>query len=85
MPHNLAPKSRCTRQEVRRLPNRAGTRILAVVALGRRLYIHILWRKLVFPNLYLMLVAVSTYYRKSAILPPFLAQIDSFSEGFPLS
>jgi hypothetical protein len=39
---------------------------LAAVAVGRRLYIHTPWRQQVFPNLYLMLVAVSTYYRKSA-------------------
>jgi hypothetical protein len=39
---------------------------LAAVAVGRRLYIHTPWRQAVFPNLYLMLVAVSTYYRKSA-------------------
>ncbi|MBA3872393.1 MAG: DUF3987 domain-containing protein [Anaerolineae bacterium] len=39
---------------------------LAAVAVGRRLYIHAPWRQQVFPNLYLMVVAVSTYYRKSA-------------------
>jgi hypothetical protein len=39
---------------------------LASVAIGRRLYIHTPWRQKVFPNLYLMIVAVSTYYRKSA-------------------
>ncbi len=39
---------------------------LAAVAVGRRLYIHTPWRQQVFPNLYLMVVAVSTYYRKSA-------------------
>ncbi len=39
---------------------------LAALAIGRRLYIHTPWRQRVFPNLYIMLVAVSTYYRKSA-------------------
>lgn len=39
---------------------------LAAIAVGRRLYIHTPWRQQVFPNLYLMVVAVSTYYRKSA-------------------
>ena len=39
---------------------------LAAVAVGRRLYVQTPWRQQVFPNLYLMLVAVSTYYRKSA-------------------
>ena len=39
---------------------------LAAVAVGRRLYIQTPWRQQVFPNLYIMLVAVSTYYRKSA-------------------
>ena len=39
---------------------------LAAVAVGRRLYIQTPWRQQVFPNLYLMIVAVSTYYRKSA-------------------
>jgi hypothetical protein len=39
---------------------------LAAVAVGRRLYIQTPWRQQVFPNLYLMVVAVSTYYRKSA-------------------
>ncbi len=39
---------------------------LAALAIGRRLYIHTPWRQRVFPNLYIMSVAVSTYYRKSA-------------------
>ncbi|MEO0561318.1 MAG: DUF3987 domain-containing protein, partial [Chloroflexota bacterium] len=39
---------------------------LAAVAVGRRLYIRTPWRQQVFPNLYLMIIAVSTYYRKSA-------------------
>lgn len=39
---------------------------LAALAIGRRLYIRTPWRQRVFPNLYVMLVAVSTYYRKSA-------------------
>lgn len=39
---------------------------LAAVAVGRRLYIHTPWRQQVFPNLYVMIAAVSTYYRKSA-------------------
>lgn len=39
---------------------------LAAVAVGRRLYIRTPWRQQVFPNLYLMIVALSTYYRKSA-------------------
>lgn len=39
---------------------------LAAIAVGRRVYIQTPWRQPVFPNLYLMLVAVSTYYRKSA-------------------
>jgi hypothetical protein len=39
---------------------------LAALAIGRRLYIHTPWRQKVHPNLYIMLVAVSTYYRKSA-------------------
>ncbi len=39
---------------------------LAALAIGRRLYVHTPWGQRVFPNLYVMLVAVSTYYRKSA-------------------
>jgi hypothetical protein len=39
---------------------------LAAVAIGRRLYINTPWRQQVFPNLYVMIVAISTYYRKSA-------------------
>jgi hypothetical protein len=39
---------------------------LAALAIGRRLYVHTPWRQKVHPNLYIMLVAVSTYYRKSA-------------------
>lgn len=39
---------------------------LGALAIGRRLYVHTPWRQRVFPNLYIMLVAVSTYYRKSA-------------------
>jgi len=39
---------------------------LAALAIGRRLYIHAPWGQRVFPNVYVMLVAVSTYYRKSA-------------------
>jgi hypothetical protein len=39
---------------------------LAAIAVGRRLYIQTPWRQQVFPNLYIMVVAISTYYRKSA-------------------
>ncbi len=39
---------------------------LAALAIGRRLCIHTPWGQAVFPNLFVMLVAVSTYYRKSA-------------------
>jgi DNA-binding transcriptional ArsR family regulator len=39
---------------------------LAAIAVGRRLCLQTPWRQLIFPNLYLMVVAVSTYYRKSA-------------------
>lgn len=39
---------------------------LAAIAVGRRIYVQTPWRQQVFPNLYIMLVAVSTYYRKSA-------------------
>jgi len=39
---------------------------LGALAIGRRLYVHTPWRQRVFPNLYIMSVAVSTYYRKSA-------------------
>ncbi len=39
---------------------------LAAVAIGRRLHINAPWRQQVYPNLYIMAVAVSTYYRKSA-------------------
>jgi len=39
---------------------------LAAIAVGRRLYVQTPWRQQVFPNLYIMIVAVSTYYRKSA-------------------
>ena len=39
---------------------------LASIAIGRRLYVQTPWRQKVFPNLYVMIVAVSTYYRKSA-------------------
>jgi len=39
---------------------------LVALAIGRRLYIHTPWRQKIHPNLYIMLVAVSTYYRKSA-------------------
>lgn len=39
---------------------------LAAIAVGRRLYIQTPWRQQVFPNLYIMIAAVSTYYRKSA-------------------
>lgn len=39
---------------------------LAAIAVGRRLYIQTPWRQQVFPNLYIMIVAISTYYRKSA-------------------
>jgi hypothetical protein len=39
---------------------------LAALAIGRRLFIHTPWRQKIHPNLYIMLVAVSTYYRKSA-------------------
>src|SRR5262249_33822434 len=39
---------------------------LAAVAIGRRLFINTPWRQEGFPNLYVMVVAVSTYYRKSA-------------------
>src|SRR5438270_843840 len=40
--------------------------LLTRIDLGRRLYINTPWRQQVFPNLYVMVVAVSTYYRKSA-------------------
>jgi hypothetical protein len=39
---------------------------LAALAIGRRLYIYAPWGQEVFPNVFVMLVAVSTYYRKSA-------------------
>lgn len=39
---------------------------LAAVAVARRLVLLSPWNQPIFPNLYLMLVAVSTYYRKSA-------------------
>lgn len=39
---------------------------LAALAIGRRLCIHTPWGQDVYPNLFIMLVAVSTYYRKSA-------------------
>ncbi len=39
---------------------------LAAVAIGRRLSVNTPWRQQVFPNLYVMTVAVSTYFRKSA-------------------
>ena len=39
---------------------------LAAIAVGRRMYVQTPWRQKVFPNLYIMIVAVSTYYRKSA-------------------
>ena len=39
---------------------------LGALAISRRLYVHTPWRQRVFPNLYIMSVAVSTYYRKSA-------------------
>jgi hypothetical protein len=39
---------------------------LAATAIGRRLFISTPWRQQVYPNLYVMVVAVSTYYRKSA-------------------
>ena len=39
---------------------------LAAIAIGRRLCINTPWRQQVFPNLYVMIVAISTYYRKSA-------------------
>ncbi len=39
---------------------------LASIAVGRRLYIQTPWRQKVFPNQYIMIVAVSTYFRKSA-------------------
>jgi hypothetical protein len=39
---------------------------LASVAVGRRLCLNTPWQQQVFPNLYVMLVAVSTYFRKSA-------------------
>jgi len=38
---------------------------LAAIAVGRRLYIQTPWRQQVFSNLDIMIVAVSTYYRKS--------------------
>jgi hypothetical protein len=38
---------------------------LAAVAVGRRLFVNTPWRQQVFPNLYVMIVAISTYYRKS--------------------
>lgn len=39
---------------------------LAAVAVGRRLSLETPWQQQIFPNLYVMTVAVSTYYRKSA-------------------
>ncbi len=39
---------------------------LAALAIGRRLCINTPWGQRIFPNLYVMLVAVSTYFRKSA-------------------
>jgi len=39
---------------------------LGALAIGRRLCIHTPWGQAVYPNLYAMAVAVSTYYRKSA-------------------
>jgi len=39
---------------------------LVAVAIGRRLYISTPWRQRVHPNIYVMIVAISTYYRKSA-------------------
>jgi predicted transcriptional regulator len=36
------------------------------VAIARRLYVHSPWQQKVFPNIYAMNVAISTYYRKSA-------------------
>ena len=39
---------------------------LAAIAVGRRLCLLTPWRQRVYPNLYIMLVAISTYYRKSA-------------------
>jgi hypothetical protein len=39
---------------------------LAAIAVGRRLYVQTPWCQQVFPNLYLMVVAVSTYYSKAA-------------------
>ena len=39
---------------------------LVALAIGRRLYVDTPWGQKIHPNLYVMLVAVSTYYRKSA-------------------
>ncbi|NLF01840.1 MAG: DUF3987 domain-containing protein [Anaerolineales bacterium] len=39
---------------------------LGALAIGRRLCIHTPWGQAVYPNLFVMAVAVSTYYRKSA-------------------
>jgi hypothetical protein len=39
---------------------------LGAIAIGRRLHIHTPWRQQVFPNLYVLIAAISTYYRKSA-------------------
>ncbi len=43
----------------------AGLYLLSI-AIGRRLYVQAPWQQQIFPNLYVMIVAVSTYYRKSA-------------------
>lgn len=41
---------------------------LGGVAIGRRCYINAPWGEAVFPNLYIMFSAISTYYRKTAAL-----------------
>ncbi len=43
----------------------AGLYLLSV-AIGRRLFVQAPWQQQIFRNLYVMIVAVSTYYRKSA-------------------
>lgn len=46
--------------------HQAAALYLTAIAVGRRLFVRTPWQQRIFPNLYLMTVAVSTYYRKSA-------------------
>lgn len=41
---------------------------LGALAIGRRVCLHTHWNEALYPNLYIMMVAVSTYYRKTAAL-----------------